>query len=95
MIPCGRCTNCRNGAAGICLAKDPAPVSALVPISAPASAPPRIVARYCRCGQPLYGKVRFCDRCRRIRNRETARRRMAEFRKLPVTKNRAAEARKH
>jgi hypothetical protein len=82
MIPCGRCANCRNGAPGICLAIEPAPVSA------PANAPPRIVARYCRCGKALYGKVRFCERCRRTRNRETARRRMAEFRKLPVTKNR-------
>jgi hypothetical protein len=88
MIPCGRCANCRNGAPGICLASAMAPASAPAPVSAPASAAPRIVARYCRCGQPLHGKVQFCDRCRRIRNRETARQRMAEFRKLPVTKNR-------
>lgn len=88
MIPCGRCTNCRAGAPGICLAKEPASISAPAPVSAPVAGPPRIVARYCRCGHPLYGKVRFCDRCRQIRNRETARLRMAEFRKLPVTKNR-------
>lgn len=76
--PCGRCVNCRNGAPGICLGH--------VPAAETPSA--RIVARHCRCGKALYGKYRFCDRCRVIRNRETARRRMANFRKLPVTKNR-------
>jgi hypothetical protein len=58
-----------------------------------ASAPPlsgwtetRTVARHCRCGQALYGKYRFCDDCRTIRNRETAR--IRKRRSRDVTKNR-------
>jgi hypothetical protein len=81
MIPCGLCVNCRNGAPGICLT----PVRAVE--SAPVGGPPRIVARYCRCGKALYGKHRFCPKCRKIRNRETGRARKRVFDRQ-VTKNR-------
>ena len=77
MTPCGRCLNCRNGAPGICLS----------PGGAAPATPLRIVARYCRCGEPLHGKFRFCDKCRTISNRETGRLRKLRFDRQ-VTKNR-------
>jgi hypothetical protein len=81
--PCGCCLNCRNGAPGLCLTKERAPVSA------PYSAPPRIIARYCRCGEALYGKYHFCSRCRPVRNRETGRLRARRWSRQ-LTKNRAS-----
>jgi hypothetical protein len=56
-MPCGRCLNCRNGAPSLCLGHDPH------------DAPRRIVARYCECGEPLYGKRRWCAECREKRLR--------------------------
>lgn len=55
-----------------------------------AEAPKRsIVARYCRrCGEALYGKLQFCDRCRVFRNRETGRRRWRKWNSRQLTKNR-------
>ena len=70
MIPCWKCLNCRNGVPGLCLTR-----------RAPAVKARRTVARYCACGVALYGKHRFCDDCRRRRNRETARLRMRKARK--------------
>jgi hypothetical protein len=82
MTPCGRCANCRNGAPGICLAS-----SATPPASAPVGGPTRIVARYCRCGEALYGKHQFCPKCRIVRNRETGRLRVRRWSR-GLTKNR-------
>ena len=45
----------------------------------------QIIARYCQCGEALYGKFRFCGRCRPARNRETAR--IRKRRSRGVTKN--------
>ena len=81
-MKCGRCLNCLNGFPGMCLA------SAAVHHVEPTTT--RTVARYCGCGEPLYGKRRFCERCKRQRNRETARARMRRRRELAVTKNRGA-----
>ena len=76
---CGKCLNCRNGVPQMCL--EDAPVHHAQPTTT------RIVTRYCACGESLYGKHRFCGRCKRQRNRETARVRMRRRRRLAVTKN--------
>ncbi len=83
MIPCGRCVNCRNDAPGICLAPARAVESAPAKVSRP------IIARYCRCGEALYGKRRFCARCRSMRNRETGRIRARRWSR-GLTKNRVS-----
>ena len=76
---CGKCLNCRNGHPQMCLE------GARVLHAQPTTS--RIVTRYCGCGEPLSGKHRFCGRCKRQRNRETARIRMRRRRESAVTKN--------
>jgi len=85
MTPCGHCLNCLNGAPGICLA----PVNTTAPTTATVKASRPIIARYCHCGEPLYGKHRFCGDCRERRRRETWRN--GQRRSRHVNKNRLSE----